>query len=355
MSTTTPVILLTITDPDLAEPAGAGLMLDLPTAVSLSYSRDANGAVRRRISDWTGKLYDELVSNQGDCISCTVAEDLPGAVQFLAERQQWSCIVAVGPATVSPAPLARAVRDAAAEGSASDVTLASVVAFVGLPGLEHDLLGDDLLDERGLALGATDRRSVGEALTSQLEYADVVVAMGSTSSDGPMALLRAVCTESTAVHQDWSTLDVAALAQTRHDHDRAYDRVHPLTVPPLRTSPDARVWTLELATTRPLDPERLLERIEDLGSGRIRGRGYFWLASRPDVACVWDASGGQLSIGVYGEWEGRVPGTRLLITGTHEEDRERIAAAFPQVCSDEDAPVGEYWRHRQDGFEPWLG
>ena len=355
MTSLVSVLLLTATDPRLYDDAAAGTMVDLPRAVCLAYQRDGGGALRRRVSDWSGPLYDELVADSSACVSCAVRADLPEAVQFLASQERWSCVVAVAPATVAPQPLAQALQQAIDDGSAPDVVLAPVVAFVAIDELEHDLLGDDLLDERGLALSATDRRSVGESLVAQIEYADVVVAMGEPGSPRPLSLLRAVCAESTAVHAGWSTLDVFALVGSQHDQDAARTRVHPMNVPPVRGTEDPDVWTLDLASPRPLDPELLLQRIDELGTGQIRARGYFWLASRPEVACVWDASGGQLSIGVYGGWEGRMPATRLVVTGTQEADRDRIAAAFPDVCLTEPGQVGRSWRDGQDGFEPWLG
>jgi len=350
-----PVLLLTAVDPRLLEAAVAGLMVDLPDAVCLTYERDGDGVLHRRVTDWSGAVYDEVLGDSSTCVSCAVREDLPGAASFLASERRWSCVVAVAPATVAPQPLAHGLQQAIEDGSATDVVLAPVVAFVGLEALERDLLGDDLLDERGLALEQSDRRSVGEALAAQLEYADVVVALGPSGPPATEALLRSICLESTVVHLGWSGLDVGGLVALRHDHEVARARVHPMNVPAVRTVQDPGVWTLDLASLRPLDPELLLQRIEELGSGRIRARGYFWLASRPDVACVWDACGGQLSIGVYGGWEGRMPATRLLVTGTDLQDRDRIAAAFPQVWLNEPSRVGTSWRSGQDGFEDWLG
>ena len=130
------------------------------------------------------------------------------------------------------------MQQAIGDGSATDVTLAPVVALVGLDGLEHDLLSDHLLDERGLALEPSDRRSVGESLAAQLEYADVV-----------------------------------GLLASRHDYDQGQARVHPMNVPAGAPESGPDVWTLNLSTLRPLDPELLLQRIGDLGRGRTRRTG----------------------------------------------------------------------------------
>lgn len=51
MTAPLPVLLLTATDPGLFEAAVAGMMVDLPDAVCLTYERDADHALHRRMCD----------------------------------------------------------------------------------------------------------------------------------------------------------------------------------------------------------------------------------------------------------------------------------------------------------------
>lgn len=67
---------------------------------------------------------------------------------------------------------------------------------------------------------------------------------------------------------------------------------------------------------------------EDLGCGRTRSRGHFWLPSRVDEIEVWDGAGGLLSIGSYGLWGSRPPSTHLTDVGIDAADRGLIADAF---------------------------
>lgn len=103
-------------------------------------------------------------------------------------------------------------------------------------------------------------------------------------------------------------------------------------------------------------PARLLERIEDLRGGRVRGRGAFWVPARPDSVCVWDGSGGQVSIGGLGAWGAVQPQTRLVMTGTGDEQtalREAFQAALltPGEWHAGLAP----WLGSADVLAPWLG
>jgi len=355
MSASVEVLLVGAVDPVALAAAAGGLVLDLDGVVCLTYERAADGAVRRRVSDSSGLVYDERISEAGTCACCAAHADVVTAVQMLADQSRWACIVCAAPAAATLQPLAHVLSEAVADDQLLGVELACVVQVVDLASFEQDLLGDDLLDERGLALAPSDRRSVGEALVSGLEFADVVIGLDAEPGSAAVALLGAVCDETTQVRLGWSAVDAAALTTLRHDHELARSRVHPLRVAEGADDVNPDVWTLQLQSTRPLDPARLLDQLEQLGSGAVRGRGYFWLASRPDVVCVWDGVGGQLSIGVHGPWDGRMPQTHLVVTGTNPKDRDRVAATFPLVCCDEPFSYPEPGEEVVDGFEPWLG
>ena len=141
----------------------------------------------------------------------------------------------------------------------------------------------------------------------------------------------------------------------RLDWTTFQERTDPLSIPPHAARTDPDVWTLDLTSSRPFHPDRLHERIEDLGRGAFRARGHFWLPTRPDAVCVWDGGGGQLSIGRSGSWHSRRPSSRLVVTGIHVADRTRVADAFADVLlTDAETIAGHSWVGRSDGFEPWL-
>lgn len=369
-----PVVLVTACGEAVRETAKVSLLSDLRGSVWVDYEIAKTGEVRRRVGGWGGPVYDDLIELDHDCVSCTVREDLVPTVERLAGDGRWDSVVIFPPPAASPIGLAHQLHHARVGKQLISAQLASVVSFVDLGALVEDLFGDDLLDDRGLALGERDRRSVGEAVAEQLEFSDVVVAVAGFSLTGGEAdrsmlgeqVLRRMLAPSTRCQLDWTELDPATLLAVTHDHRIACDRVDPLRAWPIhRDGPfhhggptcqdeHSAVWTLALTTSQPLHPTDLQEQLEQLGTGRIRARGYFWLSSRPADACAWDASGGQLSIGTIGGWSGVRPGTRLVVTGVDPQDRERIEHAFGELVSRsagrrDGVPV------RPDGFEPWLG
>lgn len=328
-----PIIILAAIDQVARDSAAVGLLMDLPDVAVVTHDLvvGSDGAeVRRVITDRTGRLVDDTMPIEHACLHCTVRENVVPTLQMVLARGGWRTLVLALPLAAAPADVVYAIDSAIATGTLSDARLAGVVSLVAEDTLVTDLLGDDLLVERGLALGTMDRRAVGEALANQVEYADVVVTLPDGDSQS-RALLQHMVASSTQLHLGWHRLSVQDLVQVHHDSDRARRRVDPLTVQPSGAADHEGVWTVDLQTLRPLHPSRLTERIEDLGAGRLRDRGHFWLSTRPDTVCAWDGAGGQVSIGAVARWGRQRPRTRLVVTGVDPADRDRVEEAFRAV------------------------
>jgi G3E family GTPase len=193
-------------------------------------------------------------------------------------------------------------------------------------------------------------------LAAMIEYADLAVVVDQAAPAG-LGLVRTLARPDATVLTDASAIDSAAVVSGhlhRHDVTSAWvaaDRRGP--VPP---AADPGVWRVDLRSDRPFHPDRLLEDIERLGTGRHRSRGCFWLPSRPGRACVWDGAGGQLSIGTSDTWRQGPPHTRIVLAGVGPEP-DHLRAAFESllVTPAEIRQRGQVWEVGEDGLEPWLG
>jgi len=333
-----------------------GLLLDLPHAIVLSHDFNAEvdgGGLRRVVTDRDGIRYDEQHALDHACLSCAVREDLVPTLFQLVEDGRWHQVVLALPVSADPQTVVSLLQREIHHGRCGRAELASIVSLVDPITLVDDLFGDDLLAERNLALGAVDRRAVGEVLARQIESADLVAT--SAIAEGTAATLLQHLTMAVEQPTCWNHLDGNALVQRRLDWTAFKKRTDPLSLPPHAARTDPDVWTLDLTSSRAFHPDRLHERIEDLGRGAFRARGHFWLPTRPDAVCVWDGGGGQLSIGSCGSWNSRRPSTRLVITGLNPVDRTRVADAFADVLLTAGETVAaRSWAGRSDGFEPWL-
>ncbi|MFF3066288.1 CobW family GTP-binding protein [Oerskovia sp. NPDC057915] len=401
--TRVPLSVLVTIDPVLRDTAIFGLVTDTPRSVALRHDIHAeDGTLRRLVVDATGVVEDTLVDLEHACLSCAVREDAIPTLHDLARDGRWDQVLLALPVSAEPLPVARALDAAARPGGAlHGLRLATVLTVVDLAAVETDLLDDDLLEERGLALTPTDHRSVGEVLAAQVEHADLVVTTGAPPAPdlgdaGGPGLPSAPRTPDdvtrpgghAAVQAAWDGRRASArtgsglvdrlrphastrvdgleglrfsdLSAASHDAAAAEQRAHPLGVrAAVGQDPATGTWTLELASDLPFDPERLLHQVRRLGTGRLRSRGVFWVPNRPDSMCAWDGAGGQLSIGAVGTWDDTVPRTRLVITGAADsaDDRAALATAFDEILAtrEEVADGGLRWLGREDVLAPWLG
>ncbi|PRZ02892.1 G3E family GTPase [Isoptericola sp. CG 20/1183] len=361
--------VLVSTDPVLRDTTAASLALTSPGAVVVRHDLlPDDGALRRVVVDATGVIEDVTVELEHACVSCSVREDAVPTLARLAWTGRWTDLVLALPVTAEPLPVGRALAAHTDAGEVlEDLRFTATVAVVDLDRVEADLLGDDLVDERDLALTPDDERPLGEALAAQLEQVDVVVTTGDDPTGaGLVDRLRARDSRRIdGLHE----LDVTELAACRHDSVAAEGRAHPLGARnPHRSSSDPadRSWSLLLKSRRPFHPERLLEQIEHLGTGPVRSRGVFHVPDRPDSVCLWDGAGGALCVADLGTWQevagNRPPVTRILVVGAGEPDearstRDRILDAFGEALATgaEVDDGGLRWLGREDVLEPWLG
>lgn len=357
-----PLTLLSTLDPVLRDTAVFSMLTDSPGMAAVRHEMvDIAGkgsGIRRLVLDATGVVEDVLLPPESGCLTCAAHEDAVSSLRRLADLGRWTSWALALPVSGELMPACFALSQQMERGHPlDDLRLASAIFLADVAQVESDLLNDDLLDDRGLALGIADRRSVGQALAASLGHADVVVTAGDpvvwpVGSD----LVDHLRASDSARVDGLFALSTAQLLEGSHDCAAAADRLDPRCVQPNRGSTENGVWSLDLSSDRPFHPDRLLEHIERLGAGRMRSRGRFWIPVRPDTACAWDGVGGQLSIGNLGPWDGCQPSTRIVYTGMSDE-RPRLVEAFEELLlTPSEMKQGlDPWLGRDHVLSPWIG
>ncbi len=353
----TPVVLLTGVDPDAMATTMVSLQFDLPSAVAVRHqivlSPDGGRHVlQRTVSDLTGVLERHEVDLEHACTSCALREDVLPTLERLAADGRWASVVAHLPVGAAAHQVCTVVESDPR--LARRIRVAAVVATVAGPSLADDLLGDDLLRERGLHAGPDDSRGVGEVACALVEGADAIAVHGPVDAAGlsllvdlarPDALLAA----STAQLDGPRLLDAGA---SLHDHARTRAWTDPARTAALPPVPPCS-WRVDLRSDRAFHPARLLEGLHLLGGGRHRSRGCFWLPTRPDDVLAWDGAGGQLGVGRARPWGHQPRHTRIVLSGTGTPPAHLEQAFDDLLLKPAEAPGP--WSAATDGFEAWLG
>lgn len=352
---TTPVHLVTGVDAAAMASTTISIQWDLPGAVVVEHriEPDAQRLVRV-VSDITGRLEEEVVDLEHACVSCAIREDMVPTLDRLSELARWPVIVAHLAAGASASQLCKV---AAYEPEQHQFHIASVIAAFDGPGLADTLLGDELLEDSSTPTLPEEERGLAEVAAPILEYADLVTVHGQTGATGHDAV-RALARPGVPVVLDGSTLDVSLLQRGPHRLAATETWVSEVRRGPIRTPHSAHVWTLELTADRPVHPERLHRRFEDLGTGSHRARGCLWVATRPGEVIAWEGAGGQHLLGPVASWGPAGPTTRVVIVGRADDDRRSLITEAFQDCLLTDVELarqGAQWATHLDGLEPWLG
>jgi G3E family GTPase len=172
------------------------------------------------------------------------------------------------------------------------------------------------LHEMGVGRDDEDDRSVTDLLVDQIEFANVLVISKPDLVDAHklervVATVRQLNPEAQLVVAEKGDLPLDAVLDTGL-FDEELGEVNPGWVQALNDEPTPE--TEEYGITSfvyrhrwPFHPKRLAKALEGDWSGVLRSKGFFWLATRPDVQAMWSQAGLSVMLEPLAEWMAAVP------------------------------------------------
>lgn len=348
-----PLIVITGVDPMAMQATMSSLVWDLPKVVAIRHTIEPiTQKLSRFVSSVEGSVESAEIDLEHACVGCAIREDILPTIVRLAQDPQWETVVACLPTSAEADHLSAAIsRDPLVS---RYIRLSSVIATVpGEEALEH-LMNSQWLGEFGYQTGPGDPRCVGESACAQVEYADVVVATMRISDTG-RDFIHALKRPTAQLVVGAENIEVASLTEGRHLSGVASAWRSPMADYELPDLPRSDAWRLDLQSSRPFHPERLVDHIGRL-DGPFRSRGCFWVPTRPDLANTWDGVCGQVGIGQHSHWGSQTPITRLILTGVGRPPAGLHDIFDDLLLTDQEMnlDVG-HWQLAEDGLEPWLG
>ena len=257
---------------------------------------------------------DSLVELSNGCICCTLRDDLLQTVRQLADSGRFDHLLIESTGISEPMPVAAtfAFRDENGDSLNDVAVLDSMITVVDASRLLSDYSSEELLQDRELALGDDDARSLVDLLVDQIEFADVLLINKTDCVDAATlqtveAVLRALNRRAMIIQTTQSRIDPDTVLGKR-----LFD---------LEQAGMAAGWARELAgvghtpeteeygissfvyrAERPFHPQRWFEQLHREWPGVIRAKGFFWLASRPLWVGELSQAGAALTHGAAGLW-----------------------------------------------------
>jgi G3E family GTPase len=252
------------------------------------------------------------------------------------------------------------------------VRLDTMVAVIDAASLLEDFASWDLLSDRGLVTQLGHDRALVEALTEQIEFADVVVlnkvdCVPAGVRRSAMALIRALNPDAQIIETQFGRIPPQTVLST-HSFELTHAQHRARWVEVLSgfgsNSSDALgISSLLYYARRPFHPERLMQFIRSQWPGVIRARGFFWLATRMDWVGEISQAGSSRRHRAGGSWGASgVPsdvdfGDRcqhLAFIGI-DMDAARMRMLLDECLLDdlEFARGPKAWQTYTDPFPPW--
>ena len=251
------------------------------------------GLVSRTVQNGGGSVEACLIDLAHGCVSCTLREDVLPTLQRMARDASVDRAILVLPEAVEPIHFLDSfmhVTDGAGFTTADVCHIDAVVAVLEPAALVPSLNNHESLADRGLGIGQSDDRGLGDLLVGQIECADMLLAPGATEQE--QSLLTLLNPDATIVEY------LPAVIPAVFDFPRTSARTTPALVDSNCPLPGPTgAWVLDWANPRPLHPLRLHDALPQIADAALRGRGHFRVATRPSVAVEWDSIGGRLRLG----------------------------------------------------------
>jgi G3E family GTPase len=250
---------------------------------------------------------ERLIEMTNGCICCTLRDDLLEEIDRLAREGRFDYLLIESSGISEPMPVAATFAFPRDDGATlSDLArLDTMVTVVDAANFLPELTGGDGLAERGLGQYENDERTVSDLLMDQIEFADVIVLNKLDLVDAATAgRLRAALLRLNPVARIVSAtrgrVDVREVLGTGlFDVERAQQApgwVRELNGDHVPETEEYGISSTVFRSAAPFHPGRLWEFVtEELDSGAfgqiLRSKGFFLLASRPDVTGLWSQAG----------------------------------------------------------------
>ncbi|MDO6385929.1 zinc metallochaperone GTPase ZigA [Uliginosibacterium sp. 31-12] len=256
---------------------------------------------------------EKMVEMSNGCICCTLREDLLIEVRKLAEEGRFDCLVIESTGISEPLPVAETFTFTDEQGqSLGDVArLDTMVTVVDAFNFLRDYGSRDSLQDRGESLGEEDERSVVDLLIEQVEFCDVIVLnkidlISAEERHELYGILKKFNPRARIVEAEFGRVPLNTVLDTGlFNFEQAAQS--PGWLQELRGThtPETEeygITSFVYRARRPFHPERFWRVAHQEWPGVLRAKGYFWLASRMDLAGEWALAGAVRRHGPAGLW-----------------------------------------------------
>jgi G3E family GTPase len=275
---------------------------------------------------------EKLVEMQNGCICCTLREDLMQEVERLVDAGDIDYIVIESSGISEPIPVAQTFTYMDEE-LGIDLTkkcrLDTMVTVVDGNRFWNDFASGESLLDRKQGTDEEDTREVVDLLIDQIEFANVLLLnkidlLTKEDVTELEQLLKKLNPDAHVIMTSHSKVPLNRILNTGlFDFDKASQGAGWIKELNEEHTPETEEYGISsfvYRRQRPFHPERLMNWLEQWPVDVVRAKGFFWLASRNDMAGLLSQAGPSIMIQGAGEWVAAYPETERIQTLQEEPE-----------------------------------
>lgn len=262
------------------------------------------------------RTQETLVEMSNGCICCTLRDDLLQEITRLATQSRFDYILIESTGISEPLPIAETFtfEDESGQSLSQVARLDTMVTVVDASSFLQEIDQNQNLQDRQLALGEDDERTIADLLIDQVEFANVLV-LNKTDLASPEdvsrleSVLRGLNPKARLVRSTLGKVPLDMIFDTGlFNMEEAEGHEEWLAEPPGTHTPETIEYGINSFVYRarfPFSPQRLWDTLavfEEGVPGLYRVKGFIWLASWPERVLTWQQAGKNIVLSIAGNW-----------------------------------------------------
>lgn len=286
---------------------------------------------------------EKLVELQNGCICCTLREDLIIEVEKLIESGDIDYILIESSGISEPIPVAQTftyIDEGLGINLSERCKLDTMVTVVDAYRFWHDFSSGETLLDRKQGTDEQDTREVVDLLIDQIEFANVLVVNKADLVDVESvkelkAILQKLNPDAKIIEAAHSEITLSEILETGlFDFEKASQGagwIKELNEDHTPETEEYGISSFVYRRKRPFHPERWMKWLEEWPEDIVRAKGFFWLATRNNVAGLISQAGPSITLQAAGEWVAAYP----------KEEKDQFLMDEPELLAKWDELYGD--------------
>lgn len=262
---------------------------------------------------------EKLIELSNGCICCTLREDLMIEVEKLVAEGNIDYIIIESTGISEPIPVAQTftyIDEEVGIDLSKVCLLDSMVTVVDAFRFWKDYESGETLLDRKQTDDENDHRDIADLLVDQLEFANILLVnkldlINEDYKEPFFAFLKKVNPDAEIIPIEFGRVDpVKILNRQLFDFDKSSQGagwIKELNEEHVPETDEYGITSFVYRRRRPFHPERWHEWLTGFPQEIVRSKGFFWLATRPDMAGLLSQAGSSIIFQGAGQWIAALP------------------------------------------------